>query len=133
MSGVLLDTNAVLLFELSPDSVRERDRAAFAAADRFISQVCAIEIAVKHSLGRLALPAPFETDFARAFEDLAKDLDADILPISLKHIDRLGRLPLFHRDPFDRLIIAQALEDDLTVMSRDRVFTAYPGLGLFLI
>ena len=131
--GVLLDTNALLLFALGPERANLAAQAVFTGQDRFISQVCAIEIAIKHSLGKLPLPAPFGTDFARAFEEMATRLGAAILPISLKHIDRLGRLPLFHRDPFDRLIIAQALEDDLTVMSRDRVFTAYPGLGLFLI
>jgi prevent-host-death family protein len=74
-------------------------------------------------------PPVFQTDFSRAFAGVADDLGADTLPIELKHIDRLSRLPLFHRDPFDRLIIAQSLEDDLTIMTRDRAFSAYPGLN----
>ncbi len=131
--GVLLDTNALLMLALQPGQASVAAQAAFTRQDRFISQVCAIEMAIKHGLGKLALPAPFQTDFARAFEEMATRLGAAILPISLKHIDRLGRLPLFHRDPFDRLIIAQALEDDLTVMTRDRAFTAYPGLNPYLI
>ena len=72
-------------------------------------------------------------DFSSAFNQIVSDLSADLLPIDLKHIDRLSRLPLFHRDPFDRLIIAQALEHDLTVMTRDRAFAAYPGLSLVQI
>jgi PIN domain nuclease of toxin-antitoxin system len=64
---------------------------------------------------------------------MASEFSADILPIRLNHIDRLSRLPLLHRDPFDRLIIAQSLEDDLTVMTRDRAFAEYPGLRMVQI
>ena len=80
--------------------------------------------------GKLPLPPAFETDFSRAFAGVVTDLSADILSIELKHIDRLSRLPPFHRDPFDRLIIAQSMEENLTVMTRDRAFAAYPGLQL---
>jgi PIN domain nuclease of toxin-antitoxin system len=132
-AGILLDTNALLLFTLQSKAVSEAHRSAFAAGDRYVSQVSAIEIAIKFSIGKLALPPPFETDFPRAFLDMADQFGAEILPIDLKHIDRLSRLPLFHRDPFDRLIIAQSLENDLTVMTRDRAFAAYPGLSLVQI
>jgi PIN domain nuclease of toxin-antitoxin system len=87
-------------------------------------------LAIKHGLGKLDLPPTFRTDFARAFRAVAEDLEADILQIELRHIDRLSRLPLIHRDPFDRLLICQSLEDDLTLVTRDRVFAAYPGLSL---
>jgi PIN domain nuclease of toxin-antitoxin system len=130
VTGILLDTNALLLFAFEPQRVSETHRDAFAARDRYISQICAIELAIKLSLGKLSLPAPFTVDFARAFREMALELSADILPIELKHIDRLSRLPFLHRDPFDRLVIAQSLEDDLTVMTRNRAFTAYPGLSL---
>jgi PIN domain nuclease of toxin-antitoxin system len=133
VNGVLLDTNALLIFALDHESVAPRHRTAFSEQARFISQVCAIEIAVKSSLGKLRLPPPFQIDFARAFTQLAIELSADILPISLQHIDRLSRLPFFHRDPFDRLIIAQSLEDGLTVMTRDRAFASYPGLSVYEI
>jgi PIN domain nuclease of toxin-antitoxin system len=133
VTGYLLDTNALLLFAFEPEGASQADRAAFASGDRYVSQVCAIEIAIKFSLRKLSLPPPFQTDFARAFNEMVDELSADILPIDLKHIDRLSRLPLFHRDPFDRLIIAQSLEDDLTVMTRDRAFADYPGLSLVQI
>ncbi|HEX4198693.1 MAG TPA: type II toxin-antitoxin system VapC family toxin [Caulobacteraceae bacterium] len=133
MTGFLLDTNALLLFAIEPERVSKTHREAFAGLDRYVSQVCAIEIAIKFSLGKLTLPPPFQIDFPRAFTEMARELSADILPISLNHIDRLSRLPLLHRDPFDRLIIAQSLEDDLTVMTRDRAFAAYPGLSLVQI
>ena len=133
MTGFLLDTNALLIFAFEPGRTSQAHRDAFDDGDRYVSQVCAIEIAVKFSVGKLDLPPPFQTDFTRAFKDMAGRLSADILPIDLRHIDRLSRLPLFHRDPFDRLIIAQTLEDDLTVMTRDRAFSAYPGLQLVTV
>jgi PIN domain nuclease of toxin-antitoxin system len=133
VTGLLLDTNALLLFALQPERVATAHRELFAANDRYISQICAIEIAVKLSIGKLSMPPPFQTDFSRAFVEMAFRLSADIVPVSLKHIDRLSRLPLVHRDPFDRLIIAQSLEDDLTVMTRDRAFADYPGLSLVQI
>lgn len=132
-SGILLDTNALLLLALQSTAVPEVHRETFASSERYISQVSAIEIAIKFSIGKFSLPPPFGTDFPRAFLDMAAQFRADVLPIDLKHIDRLSRLPLFHRDPFDRLLIAQALEHDLTVMTRDRAFAAYPGLNLVQI
>jgi PIN domain nuclease of toxin-antitoxin system len=133
VSGILLDTNALLLFALEGDRIQPGQREAFASNDRYISEVCALEIAIKYSLGKLELPPPFQTDFSRAFREMAAELSADIVAIDLKHIDRLSRLPLVHRDPFDRLIICQSLENDLTVMTQDRTFAAYPGLSLIQI
>jgi PIN domain nuclease of toxin-antitoxin system len=133
LSGVLLDTNVALALILDSGSLTEDAKAAVAGQDRSISQVCAIEMAIKHSLGKLDLPPPFQTDFARAFADMAADLEAEIVGIELRHIDRLSRLPFFHRDPFDRLLICQSLEDELTLVTRDRVFKAYPGLSLLQI
>jgi len=133
VTGLLLDTNALLLFAFESGRTSQPHRDAFAGADRYISQVCAIEIAIKFGLGKLNLPVPFQTDFTRAFTQMVAELSADVLPIELRHIDRLSRLPLLHRDPFDRLIIAQSLEDNLTVMTRDRAFAAYPGLSLVQI
>jgi PIN domain nuclease of toxin-antitoxin system len=133
LSGYLLDTNVALRLMLQSETVTEATKTNLTRDGRCISQVCAIEMAIKHSLGKLNLPATFRTDFARAFRAMAEDLEADVLLIELQHIDRLSRLPFFHRDPFDRLMICQSLEDDLTLVTRDRVFTAYPGLSLMQI
>ena len=133
MTGFLLDTNALLIFAFDPSRTSQAHRDTFDDGDRYVSQVCAIEIAIKFSVGKLTLPPPFQTDFTRAFKDMASQLSADILPIDLRHVDRLSRLPFFHRDPFDRLIIAQSLEDDLTVMTRDQAFAAYPELSVIQI
>jgi PIN domain nuclease of toxin-antitoxin system len=133
LSGYLLDTNAAMFIAFKSSELRESGVEQIAGVRGRISQVCAIEMAIKHSLGKLALPPPFQTDFTKAFVDMAAQLDAEIAAIELRHIDRLSRLPFFHRDPFDRLLICQSLEDDLALVTRDRVFAAYPGLRVIQI
>ena len=102
-------------------------------APLFVSAVSAIEIAMKASLGKLTLPPPFETDFENAFRVLLQRSDIDFLPLDLSVTARLRHLPLHHRDPFDRLIIAQALHSQLTVATRDSAFDAYAGLDILKV
>jgi len=128
VNGVLLDTNALLFLAFRADKLAERRIARLRGGDRYVSQVCAIEIAIKHGLGRLSLPPSFQTNFANGFAEAISELSAELLEIDMGHIELLSRLPLHHRDPFDRLIIAQALVENLTVVTRDRSFALYPGL-----
>ncbi len=83
--------------------------------------------------GRLILPENFETDFVSAILQAANDLDAEMLPISLDDAERLRRLPLLHRDPFDRLMIAQALNHHLRIVTGDHAFAAYAALDVLEI
>jgi PIN domain nuclease of toxin-antitoxin system len=129
----LLDTNALLIMTLESASAPSEVRSAFDEGRRFVSQVCAIEIAVKQGIGKLRLPPPFETDFGYAFTQMAGRLGAEVIDIDLRHIAAMARLPLVHRDPFDRLIIAQALTENLTVITRDRTFLDYAGLKVLRI
>jgi PIN domain nuclease of toxin-antitoxin system len=129
----LLDTNALLIMALASEAATADVRSAFDAGRRFVSQVCAIEIAVKQSIGKLNLPAPFETDFQYAFTQMVQRLGAELIDIDLRHTAAMARLPLVHRDPFDRLIIAQALTDNLTIITRDRAFLDYAGLKVLKI
>lgn len=99
-------------------------------AERYVSVISAFEMAVKHSLGKLPLPAWFAADFRAAFENGVDELAASVLEVGLDHAVAVGRLPFHHRDPFDRLLIAQAMEEDLTIISTDRQFAAYQGLKL---
>jgi PIN domain nuclease of toxin-antitoxin system len=133
MSGVLLDTNALLWFGLDESFQTPALKAALSVEERFVSQVSALEMAVKQSIGKLSLPPPFQTDFAVAFRQMADRLGADILPIDLSHADRLSRLPMHHRDPFDRILIVQALQENLTVVTSDRKFRLYDGLSILEI
>jgi len=90
--------------------------------DRFISIVSVWEIQIKNAKGKLAL-----NGLAHEIVPLwAEDLAASLLPIELKHLGGLYRLPFYHNDPFDRLIIAQALGENLTLVSSDSAFHSYP-------
>jgi PIN domain nuclease of toxin-antitoxin system len=78
-------------------------------------------MAVKLSLGKLKLDAPlgkFLPEQLAANRFIAHGID-------LRHVARVADLPFHHRDPFDRLLVAQALSDTLTIVSRDRVFSRY--------
>ncbi len=133
MNGFLLDTNAFLFVISRSDRVAADRIEALLNQPRQVSQVCAIEIAIKLGLGKLSLPPPFHTSLAHAFAEAADLFVAPILRIEPRHVEMLSHLPLYHRDPFDRLIIAQALAENLTVVTRDRVFALYPGLDVYEI
>lgn len=130
MTGILLDTNILLFLGLKSSRVQPAaiDVITDPRNDRFVSEISAIEMAIKSSLGKLPLPRPFVQDFAGAFRTLADSLAADVIGLSLDQIAQTRDLPLHHRDPFDRLLIAQALEGDLLLATRDRQFTSYGGL-----
>jgi PIN domain nuclease of toxin-antitoxin system len=116
---LLLDTHVLIWSTVDPG--RLSDDAATAISDPendlFVSAVSGWEVAVKRAQGRLQFP---EVDRA-----LLADRRMVELPISLAHAAEAGALPLHHRDPFDRLLIAQARVDDLIVLTRDRAFDSY--------
>jgi PIN domain nuclease of toxin-antitoxin system len=126
----LLDTNAFLLLGFRLGLVSDTTQAAVADGQRLVSHVSAIEIAIKHSIGKLMLPPSFDLGFQHGFAEAVRELVADELPIGTDHVAVLSKLPLHHRDPFDRLLIAQAMAEGLTVVSRDRKFSLYAGLDL---
>jgi PIN domain nuclease of toxin-antitoxin system len=133
LTRYLFDTNALLFAVSRSDRLAAGRLDALALEPLLVSQVCAIEIAIKQAVGKLSLPPPFATGFAHAFAELVDRLRADLLPISMTHVEALSHLPLHHRDPFDRLIIAQAVAENLTVVTRDRSFALYPGLAIYEI
>jgi PIN domain nuclease of toxin-antitoxin system len=128
----LLDTDVVINSMLRSRRVPQRVRDALSdpTAVRLISVVSVFEISVKHSLGKLPLPESFDRSFSTAFNDVLDGLAATTLDVRLSHALRVRGLPPHHRDPFDRLLIAQALEEGLTMVSSDRQFAAYDGLKL---
>lgn len=113
---VLLDTNALLrwhLGQLGSAAVRTVTRAELVV----VSAVSSWEIAIKRSLGKLRLDDPVE-DLLALYGFLA-------LPVTVRHGDLLRALPLHHPDPFDRLLIVQAQEEGLTILTSDRAFEPY--------
>jgi len=122
---LLLDT-AILIFAVeAPDRLSRRAAAALKSPEnvRELSSISLAEIAVKSNLGKLSISGPL----ARQALD---DLDVRVLPFTSDHAFRLFELPAHHRDPFDRQIIAQALSEDIAVVTPDRQFSRYKGLKL---
>ena len=120
---LLLDTHAFLWWLAGDDALSIAAQKAIGdeGNDVFVSAASAWEIATKHRLGKLPGVAA-----------IVSDLDATItdqkfigLPISLRHGQAGGALPGPHRDPFDRMLIAQALEDRLVLISNEQIFDAY--------
>src|SRR5688572_7139107 len=120
---VLLDTVAVYRAALSPEALSPAVHALLGDESHtvFVSLVSAWELAIKSSLGKLSLPCPVEEFFTQAVRDLL----GQQLSIDLKAIARVAALPAHHGDPFDRLIIAQALIDECAVVTSDPHFAAY--------
>lgn len=120
---VLLDTHALLWF-LSDDRRLSRHAHGLITDptnDVLLSVGSLWEIVIKASLGKLPLPEPFE-------EVIPAQLKAEriaVLPIEVPHLAALRRLPLQHRDPFDRLIIAQAMAEGIPVITDDPAFERY--------
>jgi PIN domain nuclease of toxin-antitoxin system len=116
---LLVDSNAFIWAYVEPTELSTTARRAISdpANERFISIAALWEISIKSSTGKLSMPA----DPSQAISDLA----LTILPISLAHVQRIPSLPFRHRDPFDRMMIAQAMEEGLTIVTRDRIFAAY--------
>ena len=95
-----------------------------------LSVVTVAEASIKNALGKLYLPPEIVADAATGFRAAAESANYTILPISLEHAAQLKDLPLHHRDPFDRLLICQAMEEGLVLISDDAAFPAYAGLAL---
>jgi PIN domain nuclease of toxin-antitoxin system len=118
----LVDTSVFLRLALEPERLSPiLLRALDLAEQRLFSAASIWEIAIKVSLGKLVLPQP-----ATAYVPLRMEQFAlRTLPITREHALAVESLPFHHRDPFDRLLVAQALVDGLTVLTTDRVFTKY--------
>lgn len=120
----LLDTNAFLWFISGNDrlSINARNYIADFDNELFLSIASLWEIAIKTSLGKLELLQPFDTLIPAQLEENA----VQVLPIDLPHLSNVINLPFHHRDPFDRLIIAQSMTEELPVITSDATFKNYP-------
>jgi PIN domain nuclease of toxin-antitoxin system len=120
---LLLDTCTFLWIAGDAPELSAQVRNAFAdpANDVFLSAVSAWEIAVKHRIGRLQLPAAPETFVPENRE--AHGIER--LDLDEKAALRAGRLPDLHRDPFDRMLVAQAIESGLVLLTPDEAIRQY--------
>lgn len=114
---LLLDTHVLIWWDAGlglPDAVQDAIRTADQV---YVSAVTGWEIAIKASLGRL--------ETTRRVEDAVAESGFEELPVRLRHAHRLLDLPWHHRDPFDRMLVAQALEEGLLLVSKDHALRAY--------
>jgi PIN domain nuclease of toxin-antitoxin system len=120
---LLLDTHAFLWWLAGEKSLSITARAAIADEGNgiFISAASAWEIATKHRIGKLPGAAAIAADLAQAVADQG----FAELPITLRHGQVAGALPGPHRDPFDRMLIAQAMVEGLLLVSNEDLFDAY--------
>ncbi len=121
---LLLDTHAFLWAAADPDQLRAKARAAIedSANEVLVSAAVAWEISVKVTLGKLTVPV----DPAVWFPARVHSLGFQELPITAAHALGIGGLPNVHRDPFDRIMIAQAQIEGLTFVTRDPENKKYP-------
>jgi len=119
---VLIDTH-VLLWGLQDEAkVSRRVRTLLPKADVWISVASVWEIVAKVQVGKLTLPSPVGEYLTAKL----KENGVSVLPLMFDHVKRLEEIPLHHRDPFDRILVAQSLEEDLPLVTADPVFAKYP-------
>jgi PIN domain nuclease of toxin-antitoxin system len=120
---LLLDTHCWLWMRAEPERLSEPTRQLLRdpESDLFLSAAAAWEIAINFAAGKLRLPEPPAAFIAQR---LSEDRVA-ALPILLTHALRAGELPPHHRDPFDRVLIAQAQMEGLTLLTADRELARY--------
>ena len=123
MVRYLLDTHTLLWFIAEDKDLRDVARRLIldVSSEILISIASLWEIAIKVNIGKLALGKPFDD----MFPDELDFHGIEILDITVDHLRQLTALPSHHRDPFDRLIIAQALNEGIPIIGVDNAFDAY--------
>ena len=120
---LLLDTHAFLWFCEGSNALSPAARAAMEDANNvcFVSHATAWEVAIKARLGKLELRVPYDS----LFPDAVLANGFTLLTSDIRHYRQIIELPLHHRDPFDRLLVAQAMVEELTLVTCDPPFSAY--------
>lgn len=116
---LLLDSHVFLWAYSEPDRLSATAAAAVASSSHqpWLSHASIWELTIKLHVGRLQLAGPLS--------DLVVDSRVHLLPIGLNHIEATSRLPPHHGDPFDRMLVAQAVEDGLTLVTADALIRRY--------
>ncbi|CAD5913671.1 type II toxin-antitoxin system VapC family toxin [Planktothrix agardhii] len=124
----LLDTHAFLWYLTADHNLGSKAKEVIdTKTDLYFSIASLWEMSIKINIGKLQLDRPFE--------DISKELqylNVQILPITVKDTKFYANLPLHHRDPFDRILVAQAMNHSLILISRDPAFDNYPIQRLWL-
>jgi PIN domain nuclease of toxin-antitoxin system len=120
---LLLDTHCFLWFVLGDSNLTAQAKLVIEDPSNavLISPASYWEIAIKISVGKFRLNRPYEEFWRRGM----LDNDIGVLPVELRHTNRLISLPYYHKDPFDRLLAAQALVEQIPLVSSDAMLDAY--------
>ncbi len=120
--ALLLDTQVIIWLEENPTNIDNQVRnQILAETNVFFSKASVWEMAIKIKTGKLTLKQPLSL----FIDNFKTDYNFRLLDISLPHIYQTQQLPLHHRDPFDRLLIAQSIIENIAVISSDGIFDAY--------
>ena len=117
----LIDTHTLLWFTTGNPRISDNLRLQIENNDNLLSIASVWEMAIKHSIGKLNLDMSFD-DF---LEQQIIGNGITLKEINQQHISVIAQLPLHHRDPFDRMLIAQAMVENIPIISADRIFDAY--------
>ena len=121
---LLIDTHVFLWWCADDRRLSAADRGSIrdAANEVYLSAASVWEITIKEALGRLRVPEPVSAAAPR--------LGFEPLPVTFEHAEATSQLPPLHRDPFDRMLVAQARVESLTLVTRDPSIRSYPGISL---
>jgi PIN domain nuclease of toxin-antitoxin system len=127
MAGYLLDSHTFLWAKTSPREIHASTLAEITKPQNqvFVSVAALWELAIKAELGKLGPYAPLIERDPESLLGVLRESNFALLPIALSHALAAARLPLHHRDPFDRLMIAQAQAENLVAVTRDAAFAKY--------
>jgi PIN domain nuclease of toxin-antitoxin system len=118
---VLIDTHVLLWGLQDEPKLSDRVRTLLPKAEVWISVASLWEIIAKVQVGKLMLPTPVRDYLTLKL----RENGVSVLPLTFDHVRRLEELPLHHRDPFDRILIAQSLEENLPLITADSLFKNY--------
>ena len=120
----LLDTHAFLWLNDESERLTQTVKELCSSGEHefYLSMASAWEMQIKHQLGKLSLAMPI----AELVIKNTQENNIQLLPIDLSHINYLEQLPSHHKDPFDRIIIAQVIIEGMSIISIDNAFVDYP-------
>ncbi len=121
---LLLDTHTFIWMDAAPEKLPRQVTELLQNPEHnlLLSVVSVWEIQIKTQLGKLDI----HNDLVKLVQEQQERNRLIVLPVTLVHVLALGKLPLHHKDPFDRLLIAQAVSENAALLSHDSAFAAYP-------
>jgi PIN domain nuclease of toxin-antitoxin system len=128
VSGKLLDTNIALFALGAPDRLTAAARAAIQAGPNLLSVISYWEVTLKCAKGLLDLDDPRQW-----WEDALERLAATTLLLRPEHISAVHHLPMHHKDPFDRVLLAQAMVEEVALVTSDREMAKYSSVRLRVV